>query len=358
MAEREQRVAFIDFLKGVCIFLVVWGHSIQYLSSSGYDFWNNRIFIFIYSFHMPLFMMLSGLFFIRSMSLPFGVVLKKRFFQLILPSIVWGGGVTIFIYLLAKFLNHTLIDKEFIYQMILQSPFSYWFLFALFLCTVLAYISYSVFKNKIFVSAFVTIFIILILPDFCFEFVATKYMLPYFWLGIILSAKKLFFNDYGKSIFIFSVVLFIILLFFWKEEYYIYKTGMEFYHFDLKSGTFQSMDWKHRLWVVSFRYLIGTAGCFSMYYVVKYVHNRFSLKYLKKKMNSIGIATLGIYLISIKLNLLLEKLGEYRPSSEFIYNFVYTPVISIFILWLCLKMIAVLKKNRISKLLFLGIKTN
>ncbi|WP_455497031.1 acyltransferase family protein [Coprobacter sp.] len=105
MAEREQRVAFIDFLKGVCIFLVVWGHSIQYLSSSGYDFWNNRIFIFIYSFHMPLFMMLSGLFFIRSMSLPFGVVLKKRFFQLILPSIVWGGRCHYFYLPISKVLK-------------------------------------------------------------------------------------------------------------------------------------------------------------------------------------------------------------------------------------------------------------
>ncbi len=46
--DRQPRYSFIDFLKGVGIFLVVWGHTMTPRSA------------YIYSFHMPLFFFLSG----------------------------------------------------------------------------------------------------------------------------------------------------------------------------------------------------------------------------------------------------------------------------------------------------------
>lgn len=53
----HSRNSFIDFLRGIAIFLVLWGHSIQKLSQgSNIDFFNDKIFIWIYSLHMPLFM--------------------------------------------------------------------------------------------------------------------------------------------------------------------------------------------------------------------------------------------------------------------------------------------------------------
>ncbi|MDE5968902.1 MAG: acyltransferase family protein [Muribaculaceae bacterium] len=54
----RNRVVWLDILKCMAIFLVLWGHSIQYLrSDSPFD---DPVFRFIYSFHMPLFMALSG----------------------------------------------------------------------------------------------------------------------------------------------------------------------------------------------------------------------------------------------------------------------------------------------------------
>ena len=53
-----KRIDWIDFLKAFAIFLVVWGHIIQS------NFPNlNTINGFILAFHMPLFAILSGLFF-------------------------------------------------------------------------------------------------------------------------------------------------------------------------------------------------------------------------------------------------------------------------------------------------------
>ena len=43
------RIKYIDMAKGIAIFLVVWGHVIQYGGNST-DFYGNELFIFIYSF--------------------------------------------------------------------------------------------------------------------------------------------------------------------------------------------------------------------------------------------------------------------------------------------------------------------
>lgn len=55
---------YLDFLRGIAILLVVVGHCIQFGSGSAYLksglYFANPLFKFIYSFHMPLFMLISG----------------------------------------------------------------------------------------------------------------------------------------------------------------------------------------------------------------------------------------------------------------------------------------------------------
>lgn len=55
----RNRNIVIDVSKGVAIILVVIGHVIQF-GTSGEGFWDNNLFKIIYSFHMPLFIFLSG----------------------------------------------------------------------------------------------------------------------------------------------------------------------------------------------------------------------------------------------------------------------------------------------------------
>ena len=64
--ESKMRVGYIDSIKGLAIFLVVMGHAIAWQFEDFYGvfgsgeklplFW----WFFIYSFHMPLFMFVSG----------------------------------------------------------------------------------------------------------------------------------------------------------------------------------------------------------------------------------------------------------------------------------------------------------
>ena len=68
MNDSLKRNTFIDISKGVAIFLMLWGHCIQYCGGSNYDFFGNLIFKAIYSFHMPLFALISGYLFFFSFS--------------------------------------------------------------------------------------------------------------------------------------------------------------------------------------------------------------------------------------------------------------------------------------------------
>ena len=62
--DKKQRNLYLDIMKGISIFLVLLGHSIQYGSKISYVgsrlFFNDPVFKLIYSFHMPLFALLSG----------------------------------------------------------------------------------------------------------------------------------------------------------------------------------------------------------------------------------------------------------------------------------------------------------
>lgn len=59
MSNNRSRL-FLNVVKGLAIFLMLYGHCIQYCSVGSFDFYDNAVFKFIYSFHMPLFMLVSG----------------------------------------------------------------------------------------------------------------------------------------------------------------------------------------------------------------------------------------------------------------------------------------------------------
>lgn len=56
----KKRNVDIDIGKGIAIILVVVGHIIQHGSHNNFDYLEHDLFKVIYSFHMPLFIFLSG----------------------------------------------------------------------------------------------------------------------------------------------------------------------------------------------------------------------------------------------------------------------------------------------------------
>ena len=86
--EKTKRIEWIDELKGFAIFLVVFGHLIQskMLPVNG---WLHSA---IYSFHMPLFMFLSGMFAYKALVKNVNewcIFSINKFLQLIVPCLIF-----------------------------------------------------------------------------------------------------------------------------------------------------------------------------------------------------------------------------------------------------------------------------
>lgn len=121
----NDRIAYIDALKGLAIILVVWGHIAE--KSMGIE---NMPFNWMYgSFHMPLFIFLSGLFAYKGMDKVswkyIGHFLQKKAVRILLPFIIVVGGFY------SVLLEHSLT------AVLTGESSGYWFLPALFYCMVL-----------------------------------------------------------------------------------------------------------------------------------------------------------------------------------------------------------------------------
>lgn len=119
-----KRISYIDALKGLAIILVVCGHIAE--KSMGMD---NTPFNRMYgSFHMPLFIFLSGLFAYKGMEQITGKgilnFLQKKAVRILLPFMIVGGFYSVIV-------SH---DALAVY---LGTSGGYWFLPALFYCMVL-----------------------------------------------------------------------------------------------------------------------------------------------------------------------------------------------------------------------------
>ena len=126
----KQRLAYIDNLKGLLIMLVVLGHCIQMICA---DFSNNIVFRYIYAFHMPLFMALSG--YVCCRPDPEWALLRRRTFQLLVPFLSWA--------LLEAALRGRLSDFP---LTLLYPDRGLWFLYVLFVVTVLHVACFKLFR--------------------------------------------------------------------------------------------------------------------------------------------------------------------------------------------------------------------
>lgn len=169
-----KRIVFLDLLKFFCIYLVVLGHCIQ--AVYGDEYFNNFIFKFIYTFHMPLFAFISGFLSVRSVNMNFYPFLKKRTRQIIFPFISWS---------IFSFLLIVIIQRPEHYMGIIKAYCTYlfWYLKSIWICGILTFLVFKYIKSRI-LSVFIFFLICIIL---CFIPVIGNYcwinfLLPFLWL--------------------------------------------------------------------------------------------------------------------------------------------------------------------------------
>ena len=178
----KERNPYLDILKAVTIILVIIGHAIQYGSGLEYltygAFLYNKVFIFIYSFHMPLFMLISGyLLAISTREKTFKDSLISKVKQLLIPLGCWSV-ITLIVECIKIPLGvstHT-FGFVWIFQTLLASFIGGpWFLWALWWCSLTIIIGKKIFN--IIVYTFLALWGLMVL-------------FPFYWM-IITSLKTL-----------------------------------------------------------------------------------------------------------------------------------------------------------------------
>ncbi|HFZ2131086.1 TPA: acyltransferase family protein, partial [Klebsiella pneumoniae] len=134
--QNANRNEWVDYAKGFGIVLVVYGHISRGLYNSGIisdTKWFHFIDSLIYSFHMPLFFFLSGLFLMKSLQvrgLPYFIFNKVD--TILYPYLIWSviQGLTEF--LLSKYTNGNVRLSD-VFALLWHPRAQFWFLYSLFL---------------------------------------------------------------------------------------------------------------------------------------------------------------------------------------------------------------------------------
>ncbi|HHS9855093.1 TPA: acyltransferase family protein [Klebsiella quasipneumoniae subsp. quasipneumoniae] len=134
--QNAARNEWVDYAKGFGIVLVVYGHISRGLYNSGIlsdTKWFHFIDSLIYSFHMPLFFFLSGLFLMKSFLVRgLRIFIFNKVDTILFPYVIWSiiQGLTEFF--LSKYTNGNVSLSD-VFGLLLHPRAQFWFLYSLFL---------------------------------------------------------------------------------------------------------------------------------------------------------------------------------------------------------------------------------
>lgn len=312
-SQKSQRL-FLDMLKGIAVFLMLWGHCIQCsMGGTEPDFFENPVFRLIYSFHMPLFMLISGYLFYYS----FG---KRDMKELILhrskpllSTIVFCGILIYYatdgvIGLLQGDFGALLLGKW------LESLSGLWFLWAVLTASLIVAVIGKTVKQ-----VWLQVLVLLLCTPLLLLFpngIMAVYMYPYFLIGF-------YYAQYGSRIprivsymRYLSLPLFPLLMLFFEKKHYIYTTGIFGSAYSI--GEYAEIN--------LFRWTIGGVGSIFAITLAELCFRLFTEK-RSKPLLSMGLAKMGgcslqIYalstiFVSFYLPLLAEKVAELLGGNAF-----------------------------------------
>lgn len=340
---RSGRILIIDMLKAFAIILVVLGHCIQFGSGIEYlnseQFFDNVLFKIIYTFHMPLFMLISGFLFAYSYKGEWVRCVQKRIQTLVVPMAIWAILI-ILKKLIADFDFSICLLRDFLRISLLK----FWFIWAVFWCSCVVIIVNNFFKNNIVVYAFLFV-ISFVIPDAA-NMALYKYMYPYFIIGFIFQKHCLgYFEDFVNKrhlivLLLFSLVLIYVgLLSGFNYDTYIYTSGHCIIGKDILS----------QLKIDIYRYTIGFVG--SIIVIILFIQLCRLITNIPTFLLLIGKETMGIYIISTFINSnLLMPLTYHSPGI----NYLMLVIETLSVLILSLIIIQIINKSSILKRLLLG----
>ncbi|MHB9295064.1 hypothetical protein PilKf_00805 [Pillotina sp. SPG140] len=349
---KKPRIEYVDMLKCWAIFCVLWGHAIGNLRD-GYFFPADVVFKFIFTWHMPIFFMISGFFFSPSLKLSFSEFFSKRFTVLMIPHLVWGFIFAV-THLIMAFINtsRTFNIVEEINTILNPTPMQFWFLRDLFVIEVLVFLSYKIFKKSTPAFIAATLFVLL----FSFSDVIGKmirFMMPIFWTGILLKACHKSFSKHLNKILILSGLTFIVCFYFFEPTYIIYLIDFPPI-INLQQTSEQGniiFDFTN-IGISGLRLLIGLAGSIFFFALFQKCWKKNAVTLF---LSRCGQLTLGIYILQIPI---IEKSFlthlDFPDINIWVYSCILTPIISVCAFFIIVLIIKLIQRNRDFTLMLFG----
>lgn len=197
----EKRDYLVDNLKVVLMFSVVFGHTIEYYINQEYIL--EGMYMYIYIFHMPLFIFISG--YLSKKSVKSNLILvKKLLIPYVFFDIVWYIGVY-------------LVTGENMFS-IFYPGWTLWYLLSLFFWKIsIRYLT----KIKYIITISFALGLLIGLDNIAQDFLSisrTIAFLPFFLMGYYIDSKKLNkINNMNKGIGYFIVIVFILVAIYISE---------------------------------------------------------------------------------------------------------------------------------------------
>ena len=345
---------YINLLRGLAIFLMLWGHCIQVCIPLGVDFFLNPVFKVIYSFHMPLFMLISGYLFYYSFEKrdlkDLMIHRCKGLVQIIVVFGIFSYFATTGLAAVIKGDFSALINGDW-----LPSLSGLWFVWSVLSATLVVGVVCKTVKKLwlqiiLLVLASVTV---LLFPNAY----NNLYMYPYYVIGFYFAKyqknipAKLAYVKYA------ALLLFPVMMFFFGKQHYIYTTGF-----------FGGTSLTNSIMIDLFRWGIGLIGSvfvavlmelFYKFVVCKkpeFILWR-GLSYIGQKslqVYALSIIVLSVYLPAVYLKVIgwLPQIDAFFIGHMWIYNFIFTLVLAVVYAVGISLIIKLFEKLKISKVLF------
>jgi fucose 4-O-acetylase-like acetyltransferase len=252
-ALQKSRLYWVDYLKGIAIVLVVYRHSLLGIEGSGQPtpaYLENANMVF-FSFRMPLFFMLSGIF--ASLSLRKRSIkqfIGAKFENLMYPYFIWVViQITLQIFL-SGFTNSNrgLIDYTYIFYQP-RNLDQFWYLPALFNATVIYLLIKKYVSEQWWILMIIALGFYFLSPYLQNISMLSDWMEFYIFFAIGDTISQLFFHDKAQRFFKNHLTLLFAIPFFIAAQMYYLQHNMYYQTSELMRAEFL---------------LIALTGCFTM----------------------------------------------------------------------------------------------
>lgn len=303
---------------------------------------------------MPLFMFLSGYVFYwscKNRSLKEIIIIRVR--GIGIPMIIWGT-ISWFIELI-----NLLSNRDFMFSLktikgLLSQILEIWFLWAVLLSSLIVAIVYKLYTKKF--GKYLLMFLLAGVLIFFPNHTTNLFVYPYFVLGFLFNEFHIANAKSYKTARLFTIPIWIIMLFFFKKEHYIYTSGI--------SPFSSSYGFSGQIIIDLFRYTIGFIGLIAIWEITQFIYRQTNWIFPKITIEQVGLHSLELYVIQrlfleIFIPIINAKSVDQFGSNIFIVNralfdYVITPICTIVIYWILSTIIKVLEKNRYLSLLLFG----